>query len=85
MLQEITLTTDASEHSVSEILSQKGHSIMYLWRRLTNAKLNYSNIERAIVWKTITTLQFLTRKKKISVKMWSETIRMYIQSKERIA
>lgn len=60
--KEITLTTDASEHSVSEILSQKGHSIMYLWRRL-NAKLNYSNIERAIVWMITTTLQFLTREK----------------------
>lgn len=36
---------------------------MYLWRRLTNAKLTYSNIEKEIVWMTTRTLQFLTRQK----------------------
>ena len=34
--QDITLTTNASEHSISGILSQEGHQIMYLSRRLTD-------------------------------------------------
>lgn len=37
--KEITVTTDASEHSISGILSQQGHSIMYLSRRLIKAEL----------------------------------------------
>ena len=43
--KDITLTTNASEHSISGILSQ-GHLIMYLSRRLTNNDFNYSNIEK---------------------------------------
>ena len=43
--KDITLTTDASEHSISGILSQEGHPTMYLSRRLTNTEFNYSNIE----------------------------------------
>ena len=31
--KDITLTTDASEHLISGILSQKGHPITYLSRR----------------------------------------------------
>ena len=44
----ITLTTDASEHSISGMLSQEGHPIMYL-----NTEFNYSNIAKealAFVW-----------------------------------
>ena len=37
--KDITLTTDASEHSISGILSQEGHPIIYLSRRLTNTDL----------------------------------------------
>ena len=51
----MTLTTEASEHSISGILSQEGHPIMYLSRRLTNTEFSYSNIEKealAIVWIT---------------------------------
>ena len=51
--KDITLTTDASQHFVSGILSQDGHPVMYLSRRLTTTEHNYSNIERetlAIVW-----------------------------------
>ena len=44
--KEVTLTTDASEHAGSAILSQDDHPIMYLSRRLTKAELNYSNIEK---------------------------------------
>ena len=40
------LTTDVSEHSISEILSQERHPIMYSSRRLTNAEFNYSNVEK---------------------------------------
>ena len=43
--KEITLITDASEHSVSAILSQD-HPIMYLSRKLTKAEVNYTNIEK---------------------------------------
>ena len=44
--KDITLTTDASELSISGILSQEGHLIMYLSRRRTNTAFNYSNIEK---------------------------------------
>ena len=50
--KDIMLTTDASEHSISEILSQ-GHLIMYISRRLMNTEFNYSNIKKeslTIVW-----------------------------------
>ena len=59
--KDIMLTTDASEHSISGILSQEGHPIMYLSRRLTNTEFNYSNIEKeplAIVWTTTRARQF---------------------------
>ena len=64
--KEVTLTTDASEHAVSAILSQDDHPIMYLSRRLTKAELNYSNIEKealAIVWSTQRARQFLLGRK----------------------
>ena len=59
--KDITLTTDANEHSISGISSQDGHPIMYLSRRLTNTESNYSNIEKealAIVWTTTKVRQF---------------------------
>lgn len=64
--KDMTLTTDASEHSISGILSQEGHPILYLSRRLTNTKFNYSNIQKealAIVWTTTRAQQFLIGKK----------------------
>ena len=51
--KDIMLTIDASEHSISGILSPEGHPMMYLSRRLTNTEFNYSNIEKealAIMW-----------------------------------
>ena len=44
--KDITLTTDASELSVSGILSQEGHLIMYLSRSLMNTEFIYSNIAK---------------------------------------
>ena len=64
--KDITLTPDASEHSISGILSQEGHPIIYSSRRLTNTEFNYINIEKeafAIVWTTSRARQFLIRKK----------------------
>ncbi|PAA81730.1 hypothetical protein BOX15_Mlig033926g4 [Macrostomum lignano] len=61
-----TLTTDASESAVSGILSQDGHPVLYLSRRLSPAERNYSNIERealAVVWATQRAKHFLLGKK----------------------
>ena len=71
--KDITLTTDASEHLISGIISQEGHPIMYLSRRLTNSELNYSNIEYealTIVWTTTRAREFLIRKRFLLEK-WS--------------
>ena len=71
--KDITLTTDASEHSISGTLSQEEHPIMYLSRRLTNTEFNYSNIEKealAIVCTTTRARQFLIGKK-FSFEKWS--------------
>ena len=56
--KDITLTTDAREHSISGILLQKRHPIM-------NIEFNNSNIEKealAIVWTTTRAQQFLIGK-----------------------
>ena len=54
--KDIPLTTDASEHSISGILSQGEHSKKYLSRRLTNTEFNYSNIEKeALTMKNVRT------------------------------
>ena len=47
--KDITLTIDASEHSISGILSQERHPITYLSRRLMNTEFNYSNIEKEVL------------------------------------
>ena len=63
---DITLTTDASEHLMSGILSQEGHPGIYSSRRLTNTEFNYSVIEKealVIVWTTTRAQQLLIRKK----------------------
>ena len=64
--KEITLTTDASAHAMAAILSQEGHPIMYLSRKLTQAETNYSNIEKealAIIWSTERAHDFLMGRK----------------------
>ena len=64
--KDITLTIDASKHSISVTLSQEGHPIIYLSRRLTNTEFDYSNIKKealAIVWTTTRAWQFVIGKK----------------------
>ena len=46
--KDITLTADASEHSISGVLSQERHPIMYSSKRLTNTEFNYSDRERSL-------------------------------------
>ena len=60
--KQIELTTDASENAIGAILSQEGHPVMFMSRRLSKAERNYSNIERealAIVWATFRARHFL--------------------------
>ncbi len=64
--KDTVLTTDASEKSVSAILSQDNHPVMYLSRRLNNMEKNYSNIERealTVVWATSRARHYLLGKK----------------------
>ena len=64
--KKTTITTDASEKAIGGVISQEGHPVIYVSRKLTPAEQNYSNIEQealAIVfvvtkqtipcWKTI--------------------------------
>ena len=60
--KQAELTTDASENAIGAILSQDGHPVMFMSRRLTKAERNYSNIERealAIIWATFRARHFL--------------------------
>ena len=64
--KEVTLTTDASERAIAVVVSQEGHPIMYLSRKLSPAECNYSNIEKealTIVWSMETAQNFLLGKK----------------------
>lgn len=44
--KNVILITDTSEYSMSAILWQQGHSVLYLSRGLMTAESNYSNRER---------------------------------------
>ena len=60
------LTTDASGQSIGAVLSQNGHPILYVSRKLSEAERRYSNIEReglAIVWACQRLQNFLLGKK----------------------
>ena len=64
--KDIALTTDASEHSISGILSQERYPIMYLSMRQTNTELDYLNIKKEaldIVWTTTRARLLLIGKK----------------------
>ena len=64
--KEVTLTTDANEHAIAAVVSQEGHPIMYLSRKLSSAECNYSNIEKealAIGWSMERIQNFLLGKK----------------------
>ena len=60
--KEATVTTDASEKAIGGVLSQEGHPVIYVSRKLTPAEKNYSNTERealAIVFVVTRLEQFL--------------------------
>ena len=60
--KEATVTTDASEKAIDGVLSQEGHPVIYVSRKLTPAEQNYSKIERealAIVFVVIRSKKFL--------------------------
>ena len=60
--KEATVTTDASEKAIGGVLSQDGHPVIYVSRKLTPAEQNYSNIKGealAIVFVVTRLKQFL--------------------------
>ena len=62
LTNEATVTTDASEKTIGGVLSQEGHPVIYVSRKLSQAEQNYSNIERealAIVFVVTRLKQFL--------------------------
>ena len=62
LTKEATVTTDASEKAIGGVLSQEGHPVIYVSRKLSQAEQNYSNIERealAIVFVVTRLKQFL--------------------------
>ena len=44
--KEATVTTDASEKTIGGVVSQEGHPVIYVSRKLSPAEQNYLNIER---------------------------------------
>ena len=66
MTKEATVITDASEKALGEVLSQKGHPVIYVSKKLSQAEQIYSNIERealAIVFVVTRLNQFLRRRR----------------------
>ena len=64
--KEVILTTDASECTIAAVVSQEGHPIMYLSRKIQSEECNYSNIEKEalpIVWSVERAETFLLGKK----------------------
>ena len=46
LLKEAKVTTEASEKAIGGVLSQEGHPVVYVSRKLTPSEQNYLNIER---------------------------------------
>jgi len=68
--KEITIETDASQRAIAAIISQMGHPIAYLSKKLTKAESNWSNIEReayGIYW-AVTKLRRILLGRKFSIK-----------------
>ena len=66
LTKEATVTRDASEKAISGALSQEGHPVIYVSRKLSQVEQNYSNIERqalAIVLVVTRVKQFLLRRR----------------------
>ena len=64
--KEAIVTTDASQEAIGGILTQEGHPVIYVSRKLSKAERNYSNIERealAIIWVVTRMKQFLMGRK----------------------
>ena len=62
LTKEATVTTDASEKAIGGVLSQEGHPVIYVSRKLSQAEQNYSNNERealAIIFVVTRLKQFL--------------------------
>ena len=62
LTKEATVTTDGSEKAIGGVLSQEEHLVIYVSRKLSQAKKNYSNFEReafAIVFVVTRLKQFL--------------------------
>ena len=57
--KEATVNTDASENALGGALSQEGHPVIYVSRKLTPAEQNYSNIE----WEALAIVFVVTRLK----------------------
>ena len=56
------ITTDASEKVIGGFISQEGHPVIYVLKKLTQAEQNFSNIERealAVVFVVTRLKQFL--------------------------
>jgi len=68
--KEILIETDASQRAIAAIITQNGHPITYLSKKLSTAQKNWSNIEReayAIFW-TITKMRRMLLGRQFCVK-----------------
>ena len=60
--EEITIETDASMHAVAAIMSQNGHPVIFLSKKLTPTQQKWANIDReayAIYWSITRLRQYL--------------------------
>ena len=60
LTKEATMKTEASEKTIAEVLSQEGHTVIFVSWKLSGAEINYSNNER----QTIAIVFVVTRLKK---------------------
>jgi hypothetical protein len=63
--KDSVLTVDASMRAIGAVLSQQGHPILFVSRKLSDAETRYSNIERealAVLWACNRLEQFLVGK-----------------------
>ena len=84
--KEVTLTTDASERAITAVVSEEGHPIRCLSRKLSSTECNYSNIEKealAIVWR-MERAQNFSDGKKAPLKIRRQALGILIQSEEGV-
>ena len=66
MSKDSVVTVDASIKAIGAVLSQEGHPVLYVSRKLSETESRYSNIERealAVIWACNRLEQFLLGKK----------------------